>query len=782
MTESTARAALFELQSSMGPSYTWAIPQKPVSVRIPFPVIDRLEHEAVENFRSLSSRGSEIGGLLFGTVNAGQPAVVTIEEFELISCDYSRGPLYRLAEADMARFDRAIQQRGTASPLTVVGMFRSHTRKTLSLDADDLAFLDARFKESYQIALLIRPFATKASTAGIFMRENGVFPSDTSLLEFPFRSSLLSSEKPAEAPETKAASPAPAAPAASTSASKATVRGQIVPIASRRDTPSMTLPSESAAAEEAPVTQASAVAPAPPVVEPPQPAPKAPQAPGTPPQAAAPQVQEKPKPTVEEKPKPQVDDKASKPKVEDKPVVKAKTEEKAAVKPSVEDKTAKPKVEDKGAAKPKTEDKAPASKPKVEEKAAVKPKVEEPARPKFEEKPAAKVAAAPVAAVVIPEPEPQGSKKLLWMGVGVVAAVILLIAGFIYPGFFHHKTTPATQDTSALSLRVERTAGEILLTWNRDSDAIRTATHAVLVISDGDQHENVEMDLAQLRNGSISYSPATSDVIFRMEVTGRNNEKTASESVRVLRTRPSPLTPDSGAPQQAAANPATPNTPANSKTPTPANNTPAPNTPNSTTPNQPTAGQPNNAATNTPAPEDAPKTPERPLKAFQAPTLSARLHPTNPADLPDAPSLSSGAPAGPSSVTGLNMNSVSAPVAPKPATPAPAPPAATTTSSTPTATKSTPGGNLVQAQLVSKKDPEYPKLARETGAKGIVELVATIGADGKVKAVKVVKGPPMLLKAASDAVMQWRYKPTMLNGVPVESQTQVFVNFLGGDR
>jgi protein TonB len=84
--------------------------------------------------------------------------------------------------------------------------------------------------------------------------------------------------------------------------------------------------------------------------------------------------------------------------------------------------------------------------------------------------------------------------------------------------------------------------------------------------------------------------------------------------------------------------------------------------------------------------------------------------------------------------------------------------------------------------LVSRKDPEYPKLARETGAKGIVELVATIGTDGRVKAVKVVKGPPMLQKAASDAVMQWRYKPTVLNGVAVEAQTQVFVNFLGGDR
>jgi protein TonB len=122
------------------------------------------------------------------------------------------------------------------------------------------------------------------------------------------------------------------------------------------------------------------------------------------------------------------------------------------------------------------------------------------------------------------------------------------------------------------------------------------------------------------------------------------------------------------------------------------------------------------------------------------------------------------------------MNS-SAPVAPaKPgAAPAPAAPA-------PDKKAAAQGGQLVQAQLISKKDPEYPKLARETGAKGIVELLAMIGTDGKVKSVKVVKGPPMLQKAASDAVLQWRYKPTMLNGVAVEAQTQVFVNFLGGDR
>ena len=151
MTESTARAALFELQSSKFPFYLWAVPQKPVCVRIPFPVIDRLENEAVENFRSLTSRGSEIGGLLFGSISAGQPSEVTIEDYELISCDYSRGPLYRLADADMGRFDRSIQQHGSAGSLAVVGFFRSHTRKNLSLDADDIAFFEQRFRDPHQI-------------------------------------------------------------------------------------------------------------------------------------------------------------------------------------------------------------------------------------------------------------------------------------------------------------------------------------------------------------------------------------------------------------------------------------------------------------------------------------------------------------------------------------------------------------------------------------------------------------------------------------------------------
>jgi protein TonB len=63
------------------------------------------------------------------------------------------------------------------------------------------------------------------------------------------------------------------------------------------------------------------------------------------------------------------------------------------------------------------------------------------------------------------------------------------------------------------------------------------------------------------------------------------------------------------------------------------------------------------------------------------------------------------------------------------------------------------------------------------GAKGTVELIATIGTDGSVKAVKVVKGHPLLAKAAEDAVMHWRYRPTLLNGEPVQNETRITLNF-----
>jgi len=88
-----------------------------------------------------------------------------------------------------------------------------------------------------------------------------------------------------------------------------------------------------------------------------------------------------------------------------------------------------------------------------------------------------------------------------------------------------------------------------------------------------------------------------------------------------------------------------------------------------------------------------------------------------------------------------------------------------------------PAGQISQPILVYRRDPEYPKLARQMGQRGVVELVATIGVDGRVKDVKVLKGPPMLQMAAEEAVLQWVYKPTLADGVPVETETHISINF-----
>ena len=76
-----------------------------------------------------------------------------------------------------------------------------------------------------------------------------------------------------------------------------------------------------------------------------------------------------------------------------------------------------------------------------------------------------------------------------------------------------------------------------------------------------------------------------------------------------------------------------------------------------------------------------------------------------------------------------------------------------------------------------KKEPEYPKLAQQMGIRGMVELLATIGTDGHVKGVKVVSGHSLLAKAAEAAVMQWVYRPTLLNGTPVENETDIKIDF-----
>ena len=87
-------------------------------------------------------------------------------------------------------------------------------------------------------------------------------------------------------------------------------------------------------------------------------------------------------------------------------------------------------------------------------------------------------------------------------------------------------------------------------------------------------------------------------------------------------------------------------------------------------------------------------------------------------------------------------------------------------------------GSAVQAaNLTNKVLPIYPPLAKSVRLQGAVVLAIVIGKDGSVEEIKLVSGHPLLAPAAMEAVKQWTYKPTMLNGQPVQVQTQVTVNF-----
>jgi protein TonB len=90
------------------------------------------------------------------------------------------------------------------------------------------------------------------------------------------------------------------------------------------------------------------------------------------------------------------------------------------------------------------------------------------------------------------------------------------------------------------------------------------------------------------------------------------------------------------------------------------------------------------------------------------------------------------------------------------------------------------GGNVTAASIITQTRPLYPPLARQARIQGNVVLHAIIDKDGKVAQLEVISGHPLLVQAALDAVKQWRYKPTQLNGDPVEVDTTITVTFTMG--
>jgi len=84
---------------------------------------------------------------------------------------------------------------------------------------------------------------------------------------------------------------------------------------------------------------------------------------------------------------------------------------------------------------------------------------------------------------------------------------------------------------------------------------------------------------------------------------------------------------------------------------------------------------------------------------------------------------------------------------------------------------------MINAVVLYQPRPKYPPEAVKAGVQGMVRLEAVVGKDGSVKKLKVSSGDPVLAKAATDAVSRWRYKPIVLDGTPVEMETEIDVNF-----
>jgi protein TonB len=442
-------------------------------------------------------------------------------------------------------------------------------------------------------------------------------------------------------------------------------------------------------------------------------------------------------------------------------VQQSRREERPAVAPRREEKPAVAPVKP----APKEEQRpAPPAVAKREEPQAATP-VAEPAAKEPAPK-AAAVAAAPAAEPAEPAAEEKPSRSFLANPlVWVFVAVLVIAVGVFF--YFRSSRMPAQQAAtdSGLALKVERSAGQLVLSWNRNAPTIATAGRATLSISDGEYKEDAQLDLGALRSGSIVYSPITNDVSFKLEVADTKTGKSLSETVRAIAGRPSPM-----APQNAAA--------------------PAPSTDKPAT--QVAAATPSAPAAATPVPP-APKVEQPTVSAAPAVTaappkpesLSARLRPAE-VRLPEPPALDSQPAAvgqGPA-VPAANLATPPPPVAAKPAagapvnTPAPAP-AQQQQQTAPLPAQAAPrvGGNVQEAVAINQPTPVYPPLARQSRVAGIVRVEANIGKDGRVKRANAISGPPLLRKAAADAVSKWIYQPKKLNGEAVEATVQVDVNF-----
>jgi periplasmic protein TonB len=362
----------------------------------------------------------------------------------------------------------------------------------------------------------------------------------------------------------------------------------------------------------------------------------------------------------------------------------------------------------------------------------------------------------------MPEAEPAGT-KLRWVGenkeqrpgraepslwiYGAVLALVAVSADVVrnYSSSEAKPNVPVAAANFPLRLQAEpHGKGLIDVRWN-PGGAVAQAREGRLVITEpGQQPRIVALEPQQLTTGYLSYQSSTERVEFQLEVVDRSGASIKESISRILSgAEAAPLAGTSlqSGQGQSPTTKAPPASPIESKSDTP------------------------QVATVLVIPQ-ANRPQPRP---FTPPPLQSRRQEVHAISL-DPPVLLPGGPAIPPGVVSPGVfpsgvilpgtaNSIAAP------------------RGNPVTRQIKVGGNLQAANLIRKVMPIYPALAKSARLQGTVRFTATIGRDGTVRDLQVMSGPSILDQPAIDAVKQWLYRPTLLNGEPIEVITQIDVNF-----
>ncbi len=328
-----------------------------------------------------------------------------------------------------------------------------------------------------------------------------------------------------------------------------------------------------------------------------------------------------------------------------------------------------------------------------------------------------------------------------------IAGILVLVAaglGFYFLRGSASKGKGSLTPENTVSFAVEsNTNGLITLHWNAQSKPITAAREAKLtILEDQKAPRTVALNPAQLSMGRLYYESAAQRVEFHLEITETTGAVVA-QSVAAQGSAPVQTAQDNEKQQERQ----------------PDKPSPMPADDNSQKPAADAGAQP---VEEKPAPA--------PVRAFVPPPVRQQT----PGEgrlilLEPAPDMHAGTtPSLPSApLAGARVNVIPPPEAkPTPQTPAARP-----------ASRITVGGAVQQAMLIRTVKPLYSQVAKDARVEGTVRFSALIGKSGKVENLKVVGGPLILQASAAAAVKQWVYRPTLLDGQPVEVQTEIEIRF-----